>query len=304
MLSRLIFRTARGEQLNAFYERILDRLRNMPGVESASAASMPMLGGWSASAYYASVLPGGSVKADNALFFNSVGANYFTTIGTRILAGRDFTSSDRDLHHRTCILNRLAAEYFFPQGNAVGASVRDYSQRRLGDPCEIIGVVENIKFTSLRADMPRTIYWTFMEDARPGQRDSLYLLLRANNASAAAASMRQVMGEMAPEAPLLEPIAMDEQLRGSIGRERAMATLAAAFGGLALLLTAVGLYGTLSYQVSRRTREIAIRMAAGADQRQVLRMIIRRAVLLTTIGLIAGMAASLLSMRFIRSLLF
>jgi predicted permease len=297
-------RPEKGEQLNAFYERLLERLRNSPGVESASAATMPMLGGWSASAYYASVLPDGTVRADNSLFFNSVGSNYFTTTGTRILAGRDFTLFDRDIHHRTCILNRSAAEYFFPQGNAVGASVRDYSQRRLGDPCQIVGVVEDIKFTSLRADMPRTIYWTFMEDARPGQRDSLFVVVRTENPNAASTSMRQIMGEMAPQSPLLEPIAMDEQLRESIGRERAMATLAAAFGALALLLTAVGLYGTLSYQVSRRTREIAIRMAVGADQARVLRMIIRRAVLLTAAGLVAGTAASLLSMRFIRSLLF
>ena len=304
MPTDLHLRPEKGAQLNEFYERILDRLRNMPGVENASAASMPMLGGWSASAYYASVLPNGAIKADNALYFNSVGANYFATIGSRILAGRDFSSFDRDLHHRTCMLNRSAAEYFFPQGNAVGSSVLNYSQRTLGDPCEIIGVVEDMKFTSLRAEKPRTIYWTFMEDARPGQRDSMYLLVRSNKPTAAAASMQQVMSEMAPQTPLMEPVSMDEQLRDSIGRERAMATLAAAFGALALLLTAVGLYGTLSYQVSRRTREIAIRIAVGADAGRVLRLFVQRALMLTAAGLATGIGASLLSARFMRALLY
>ena len=168
----------------------------------------------------------------------------------------------------------------------------------------MVGIVEDMKFRSLRDAAPRTIYWTFMEAPAPVMPKSLFLLLRTDNPTVAASSARQALSEIVPDAPLLQPITMDEQLRESIGRERAMATLAAAFGALALLLTAVGLYGTLSYQVSRRTREIAIRMAVGADGGRVLRMIVHRAVLLTAAGLLAGIAASLLSMRFIRALLF
>src|SRR5207248_8596438 len=265
---------------------------------------MPMLADWMASTYYASMLPDGTLRRDNDLYFNTVGPDYFATAGTRVLAGRDFTASDRDTQNLRCILNRSAGAYFFPQGNALGSSIYDYSQNKLGTPCAVVGIVEDMKFRSLRDAAPRTIYWTFMEAPAPVMPKSLFLLLRTDNPTVAASSARQALSEIVPDAPLLQPITMDEQLRESIGRERAMATLAAAFGALALLLTAVGLYGTLSYQVSRRTREIAIRMAVGADGGRVLRMIVHRAVLLTAAGLLAGIAASLLSMRFIRALLF
>jgi predicted permease len=293
------------EQAASLYERMLERLRVMPGIDAASVEEMPMLGGWTASTHYASVLPNGAVREDQDLYFNNVGANYFTTTGTRILAGRDFTEQDRDSKHIVCALNRSAAQFFFPQGNAIGSSVRDYSENKPGSPCEIVAVVEDTKFTSLKQAPPHVIYVTFMEAPGFGiDVGRFYLVLRTNNPASAAASARQVLRELAPGAPQLVPVTMDEQLLDSIGRERAMAMLAGSFAALALLLTALGLYGTLSYQVNRRTREIAIRMAVGAEAGDVVRMVVRRAMLLTIIGLIAGLCAAGLAAPLVKSMLF
>lgn len=293
--------------LAALYERLIERLRTMPGVESASAEQIPMLNDWIASTNYASVLKDGSLREDEHLFFNAVGADYFAASGTRILAGRDFQSLDRDSKHMVCALNQSAADYFFPQGNAVGSSVSDYSSKKLGDPCEVIAVVADTKYTNLMQTPPHIVYWTFMENFGEGlgsARWELYLVLRTADPALAAASARQALRELAPGAPALTPITMNEQLRESIGTPIAMASLAVAFALLALLLTALGLYGTLSYQVNRRTREIAIRMAVGADAGDVVRMVVRRALLLTAAGLVLGLIAAGFTAPLLRSMLF
>lgn len=295
----------KADQAAVLYDRMLERLRTMPGIEAASAEQIPMLGNWTASTHYASVMPGGSIREAKDLYFNSVGADYFAATGTRILAGRDFQVSDRSNKHLVCALNRSAATFFFPGGSAVGSSVRDYSQNKLGTPCEIVSVVEDTKFTSLKLAAPQVIYLPFMEAPEFGfQEGQLYLVLRTDNPSAAAAAARQILREVAPGTPMLAPIAMDEQLLDSIGRERAMATLAIAFASLALLLTALGLYGTLSYQVNRRVREIAIRMAIGADAADVVRMVVRRALLLTACGLIAGLVGAAFAAPLVKAMLF
>ena len=289
----------------SLYERMLDRLRDSPGIEAASSEEIPMLGDWTASAHYASLLPDGTVREDKDLYFNSVGAAYFSTTGTRVLAGRDVTDHDRDGKHMVCALNRSAAQFFFPQGNAVGSSVHDYSENKLGIPCEIVAIVEDTKFTSLKQAPPRVIYVTLMEAPDFGvDVGRIYLVLRTNNPDSAAAAARQVLRELAPGAPQLAPITMDEQLLDSIGRERAMAILAASFAALALLLTALGLYGTLSYQVNGRAREIAIRMAVGADAGDVVRMVVRRAMVLTLVGLVAGLGAAAFAGPLVKSMLF
>lgn len=297
-------RPEKSEQLAALYQRMLERLRTMPGIEAASAEQIPMLSDWIASAHYASTLADGTLRESKELYYNAVGAGYFGTSGIRLLSGRDFRDSDRDGKHMVCALNRSAAQFFFPAGNAVGSSVYEYSENKRGTPCAIIGVVEDTQYTSLTQTPPRTIYWTFMEAPDQGALAAMHFVLRTSNVAAAAASARQVLRELAPGTPMLEPITMDEQLLDSIGRQRAMAALGSAFASLALLLTAIGLYGTLSYQVNRRTREIAIRMAVGADAGDVVRMVVRRALLLTGVGVGAGLIAAAFAAPLLKSLLF
>jgi ABC-type antimicrobial peptide transport system permease subunit len=132
----------------------------------------------------------------------------------------------------------------------------------------------------------------------------LFLIVRSSNISAAAEAVRQALREIAPGSPMLPATTIDGQVRASITTERALASLGSAFAGLALLLTAIGIYGTLSYQVNRRTREIAIRMAVGADAAHVVRMVVRRALLLTGAGLAAGLVAAAFAAPLLRSMLF
>ncbi|MBV8207992.1 MAG: ABC transporter permease, partial [Acidobacteria bacterium] len=258
------------EQSAALYGRMLQRLRAMPGIESASVESIPMLSDWTASAHFASVQRDGTLREAKDLYFNNVGADYFRATGTQVLAGRDFRDTDNSDKHWVCALNRSAANFFFPGSNALGSVIRDFSENKPATPCEIVAVVADTRYTSLKDAVPHVVYLTVMEAPGFGvDVGHLYVILHTSNASIAAASARQVMRELAPGSPMLAPISMDDQLLDSIGRERALATLSVAFASLALLLTAVGLYGTLSYQVNRRTREIAIRMAIGANSAEV-----------------------------------
>ncbi len=132
----------------------------------------------------------------------------------------------------------------------------------------------------------------------------IFLLVRTSNPMVAAQSARKVLHDVAPAAPWQEPVTMQDQIRRSIGRERAVAMLAVFFAVLALLLTGIGVYGLLSYDVVQRTREIGIRLALGAKQSSVLSAVLRQAAVLTIAGLVAGLAFSLALGRFVSSLLF
>jgi putative ABC transport system permease protein len=286
----------------ALYERILERLNRDPAIESASAESIPMLREWRSSIRVSSIGSNSRSSDVQTLFYNHIGANYFATVGTRILIGRDFASTDKSQDHMACILNQSAANMLFPQQNPIGKVVRVEGDKPAN--FEVIGVVEDTKYTNLRAPVPRTFYVTFLESPETANLSSLYLVLRARNNSAAIAATRQVLRELAPGAPQLDAVTMKEEVKTSVGREIVIATLSTFFAGLGLLLTAIGLYGLLGYSVNRRTAEIGIRMALGARRGNVIAMILREAFLLIVAGVIAGSAVALGTTRYVAHLLY
>jgi predicted permease len=291
----------------ALTEQMIERLPSMPGVRLASAEVMPPIAGYSSSASYQSRLPDGSVQKATA-WFNNVGPGYFAAAGTQIYQGRDFLPSDNDPKNPVVALNRSAARLFFPNGNALGSELRtdtdamsSWSSAEHGTRYRVVAVVQDQLFSNLRTAAPAIVYEPFMQlKAVP----HIFLVIRTSDPAVAAQSARKVLRDLAPAAPWQEPITMREQIRHSIGRERAVAMLAIFFAALALLLTGIGVYGLLSYDVIQRTREIGIRLALGARQSSVLGAVLRQAAALTITGLAAGLALSIALGRFVSSLLF
>jgi len=286
----------------ALYQRILERLSTEPAIESASAESIPMLREWRSSIRVSALSSNARSSDIQTLFYNHVGANYFSTVETPVLIGADFSSIDRCHEHLVCILNQSAANTLFPQQNPISKVVRVEGDKPTN--FEVIGVVEDTKYTTLRAPVPSTFYVTFLESPETANLSSLYLVLRTRNNTAAIAAARQVLRELAPGAPQLKAATMKEEVRISVGREIVIATLSTFFAGLALLLTAIGLYGLLAYSVNCRTSEIGLRMALGAERSDVVSMIMREAFFLVILGLIGGAALALPATRYISSLLY
>ncbi|HEX7958603.1 MAG TPA: ABC transporter permease [Terriglobales bacterium] len=290
------------EEKAGLYQRILERLNSSPGIERASAESIPMLREFRSSIRVSPMTSGEHSDAVQTMFYNNVGVNYFATVGTRLLLGRDFSSQDKNAGHLVCILNRSAAEVLFPNQDPVGRTVRVGGDKPAD--FEVVGMVEDTKYTNLRTEAPRTFYATFLEDPEHANTSSMYLVLRTPNAAAAIAAVRQALKELAPEAPMLDADTMDQEVRTSVGREIVIATLATFFAAPALLLTAIGLYGLLAYSVSRRTSEIGVRMALGAKRSDVITMILREAFVPVTLGLAGGAVLALGATRYIKSLLY
>lgn len=286
----------------ALYQRILERLDSSPAIERASAESVPMLREWRSSIRVSPLNSGERSDAVQTMFYNNVGMNYFATVGTRLLLGRDFSPEDKNAGHLVCILNRSAAEALFPHQDPIGHTVRVGGDKP--SDFEVVGMVEDTKYTNLRTEAPRTFYATFLEDPEHASTSSMYLVLRTPNTAAAIAAARQVLKELAPGAPMLDADTMTQEVRTSLGREIVIATLATFFAGLALLLTAIGLYGLLAYSVSRRTSEIGVRMALGARKSDVITMILREAFVPVTLGAAGGAALTLGATRYIASLLY
>jgi predicted permease len=283
----------------ALYEQVLRRVAAEPNIQAVSAEEMPLLSGWSSGVHMQSTLPDGSIRDEESLYYNRVGPTYFATAGTRVVAGRDVQFSDRLNAPRVCWIDQSAAAFFFPGGNALGQILTDGDKPT--DRCQVVGVVQDTKYTSLREEPRRILYWPFLQ--QPMER-SMYVMVRTNNVAAATAEVRRLLHEVVPTAPLLDAITVRDQLNQSIGRERTVALLAVFFGALALLLAATGVYGLLSYHVTRRTREIGVRIALGATRTNILGFVIWRAGLLTLAGLAVGLTASSLVARLLTGLLF
>ena len=288
-----------GEERMLLYEQLLRRVSGLPSVQTVSAEELPLLAGWRSMTEIQSVLPDGSIRKDQDLSYNRVGPNYFATAGTRVVAGRDVQFTDRLKAPLVCWLNQSAAAFFFPGVDPVGQTLT--SGEKDPDHYQVAGVVQNAKYGSLRESTLRLIYWAALQEP---MENSLRLVVRTDNVEAATTAVRRVLHEMAPTAPVLDAITVREQLHESIGREQVTAILALFFGGLALLLAAVGIYGLLSYQALQRTREIGIRIALGATRGNVLGLVVRRVLLLTVIGLGAGLAAASVVARLFTGLLF
>jgi predicted permease len=288
------------ERRQGFKRELLDRVRAIPGVDSAADASIVPISG---NSWNDNIFVEGSEKLKGTPNFSQITPGYFRTLRTPFLAGRDFDDHDTATSPKVAIVNETFVSKILNGANPIGVRIRQETYQGRPTPTyEIVGLVKNTKYRDLREEPRSIVYVVNAQDDRP----DLYaqFLIHSNlPISAVLPSVKQVLSEASPEIAL-EFRELTTQIRESLLKERLMATLSGFFGFLAALLATVGLYGVISYTVARRTNEIGIRMALGAQRRNVVGMIMREAGLLLAIGIAIGAALSLAAARTATSLLF
>ena len=284
----------KGPQLIDLYNTILDRVRTLPQVTSATVMSTTPLTGAGWDNYV--TIPGRTDLSEEQrdAFINAVGPRFFETLRAPLLAGRAINENDTAQSAKVAIISENAARRWFPRG-AVGQDIQ-----LQGANVRIVGIAANTKYSNLREALPQTMYVPYTQWTQTG---SIALRTRAPLRQTYSA-FRDMLRQVAPGAPIRTIRTMEQQVDESLSTERLTAYLSVFFAVLALLLTAVGLYGILAYSVSRRTGEIGIRMALGAQRANVVWLVIREAMGHTTAGAAVGIAAVMASSKLIASLLY
>jgi putative ABC transport system permease protein len=253
------------------------------------------------------VTPG--VLPRNAAYINVLTPGWFATYGTRLVDGRDFDARDGPGAVQVAIVNETFVRRLLPGGRAIGRRFRSaFSRPGVPNPwLEIVGVARDAAYRRVRDELPSTFYVPVAQWAdRPGRDSPVQMRLSVRAAIEAPAALTRTVAEaIAAVDPAISTTFMplSRQIDDSLARERLLAMVAGSFGGLALLLAALGLYGVMSHAVGQRRREIGIRIALGARAEDVARMVAGRALLLVLVGIAAGAGGALLASRFVETLL-
>ena len=286
------------ERTTAFYDDLLAKTRALPGVKAASLATdSPISGGWDRLGI---VVEGYTPREGERMSTDAtwVSSDYFKALEIPFVSGRDFDERDRIGAPKVVIVNEKMAKYFFGTTDVIG--------KRIGldsvPDRTIIGVVKDAQYVNLRESVRRHFYIpTTQEETLTGL--TLHVKTRADT-SVVAEQLRAELKALDPHLPLYNIKSLSTEIDESLVQERLVTWLSAAFGLLATLLTALGLYGVLTFSVARRTREIGIRVALGAQRRDVFRLIMVRGVVLVVVGVAVGVAASIAFSRLLSALLF
>jgi predicted permease len=283
-----------GTRLRAFYQQVLASAERLPGVTAASLSSItPLMGG----GISMPIAVNGQPIASGELHFNLVAPRYFETLSTAIVLGRDFTLRDDATAPGVAIVNEAFVRHHMPNGSPMEQRVSVVGSPR---ELQVVGVVKDAVYEDLRQTPPPTVYAAYFQGGAGAVTLEIYGA--GSLAQAASAIRAEVQPKLAGKLVRIETLT--SQLESSLVQERLMATLASAFGGLALMLAAVGLYGVLAYTVVRRTNEIGIRLALGAQRSQVLGLVMRDATRMLALGTALGLPAAWAASRLVSSMLF
>jgi len=287
------------ERMDTLYAGIMERLGNVAGVR-AVALSQPALlsGAVNSTAIFIqghSYAPG-QVNEINRLV---ISPSFFETMEIPLVSGRGFSSSDSQTAPKVAIINEAAARQYFPNQNPVGLrfgnSVEESSR------FEIVGVLRDARYDSVRDSAPPTMYVPYMQNRL---RTTVFEVRTAGDSAGVIAGVREAMRQIDPNLPLMDVSTQLELVERRFVQEKVMAQAYSLFGGLAVLLASVGLFGLMSYSVARRTNEIGIRMALGAQRLDVLRLLMGESMILVVAGVVIGLAATVGASRLVASLLF
>ncbi len=289
--------TQRGE----FFRQLLARVNALPGVEAAAGVTnVPLKGGGWGRSFTVEGFPVLSVGQAPMIQHTVTSPGYFQTMGIPVLTGRDFSEWDaKDAEKVTIIDERLAREYW-PNESPIGKRIR-FGPPEDNEPWhKVIGVVGAVRHQQLDAETRKSVYLPHLQVSVNG----LSLVVRAKNPSSLAGVLRSQVREMDPDLPVNELMLMEEVVTQSVWQSRLYAILFSVFAAVAVLLAAIGIYGVMSYSVTQRTQEIGIRMALGAQVKDVLRLVVRGGLALSLIGVTIGIAGAFALTRLLRTLLF
>jgi len=283
------------------HRELEEKLSQIPGVDSLTLSQATLVSGtrWS----YDFTPAGQSTKdADKvSANFNAVGAHFFSTFGIPVLAGRGFTSGDTSTSKKVAIVNQQLVKKFFAGANPIGKTFTSGIPHSV--PTEIVGVVADTKYTSVRQEPPATFYEPYvqLDNLESGVTYEVHTHMQT---AAIVPMLRNAIQSVDKNLPLMDIRTQQEQIDDTTMQERIFAALTGGFGVLAVVLACIGIYGIMAYTVSRRTNEIGIRMALGAQAGQVLRMILGEASSLTIVGVLAGLGIAAAMGRLVTSMLF
>jgi predicted permease len=290
------------ERLKAFYTQALENIRAIPGVKAAGFAMVPILSG---DEWDSSMGVEGHVAKDGEdiqQFMNFVSPGYWNAMGVSLLEGRDFDQRDSGPKTTAAIVNRAFAEHYFPGRSAIGRHIGFGGGPDTKLRIEIVGMVENSLYEGPREGVHRQVFLSFAQSDFPGGV-SFYVRTTADSATMFTA-LRGKIRDLDASMPVYAMKTVEHQLDDTLNTERLIALLSGAFGILATLLAALGLYGVMAFVVARRTREIGLRMALGAQRTEVVWMVMREALILLGTGLAIGIPVAFWLSRYVSSQLF
>jgi len=290
------------ERQSAAFDALLARVRTLPGVRAATVSNNGLFGGSDNGDQIVveGYTPTG--QGDQGSRYDAVGPRYFSTLGIPVLVGREITDEDRPGGRQVCVINETFAKRFFKNRNPIGLHVtQQYGEDR--HTYEVVGVVRDSRQNRLRGEIEHRFYTPL---AQPAARiDGLSFIVRpAGEDAPVIASVRRLIQQLEPGMTITRALSVTDAVNTRVVQDRLLARLSIGFGLVALMLSAIGLYGVLSYGVSRRTNEIGVRKALGAQQHALIGMIMRETGWLLVAGLIVGGALTAASIKLIASRLY
>ena len=289
----------------AFLTRLQDAVASVPGVVAATGSENGLFSGTESNdtILIDGQKPQKAKEEDRAAYEDVVGAGYFTALQVPMLLGRDIQAFDSETSPRVCVINEAMAKFYFGEQTPIGRRIAIDDPKQKDKPYTVVGVARDVRDHDLRDDVPRRFY---MPVRQAYERMSTYRLEVRTYADPASVtkSVRDAIAGVDRNTPIEDVTSVSQSVSDSLLAERTVSDLSAFFGGLVLLLASIGLYGITAYTVAGRTREIGVRMALGAQRRDVLWMVLREALILVAAGVLAGVPAAMAIGSGIKSLLY
>jgi len=281
----------------AVERRIEERLATLPGVDSVTLSTEPLLANTMSNDDF---VPDSQTqklaRGEQTALINFVGNGFFATMGIPLLSGRPFDNTDTETSQKVAIINQSLARKFFPNTNPVGTTFNK-------DHILIVGICADAKYFQLRDETPPTFYLPYRQESNAEDGATFEVRLRTSPEGVLPA-VREAVSAIDKDLPLIDVRTQTQQIDEILSSERLFAALTGAFGFLALILACIGIYGIMAYTVARRINEIGIRMALGAQAGQILRMVLGEASCLAVFGIAIGLGAALWLTRFLETLLY
>jgi len=288
------------DQISGLYDKMIDAIQAIPGVRSATMSQVRLLSG---NSYTTGVyMEGAPLDAASSIGVHRmiVRPNFIETVGMRLLLGRNLNEYDVKTSAKVALINDAMARKHFGGTSPIGKRFK-FGILPTAPYVEIVGVVSDAKYTRIQSEVPATVYTSYLQDPISGMH---FAVRTAMDPLTIAPQLTKAMYEVDKDLPLFEIKTQEQEAGETQNGERGFAIACTFFGILALMLASIGLYGIMSFSVTRRRNEIGIRMALGASGRSVVRMVMRESMLLVGIGVIIGIAAALGLTRLIASQLY